>query len=86
MFLNRSRVSFDISVTGWRSRWLSAGLTEIPVTGEIGIVASEFEELHSTPADRIIVATALLTGATLATADERILAWNGSLKRIDARL
>ena len=85
MLLKRRRVSFDVPVTVWRSKWLSAGLTEIPVTGEVCIVASDLEGLHSDPADRIIIATALLTGVALATADERILAWDGSLERVDPR-
>jgi PIN domain nuclease of toxin-antitoxin system len=41
--------------------------------------------LHSDPADRIIVATALAHDATLITADERLLAWRGPLKTHDAR-
>ena len=38
------------------------------------------------PADRLIVATALTLGASLATSDARLLAWKGSLARIDARV
>jgi hypothetical protein len=32
-----------------------------------------------------VTATALLHGATLVTADDRILAWSGTLQRHDAR-
>ncbi len=44
------------------------------------------ENLHSDPADRMIIATALLWGAVLMMADQRILDWSGKLDRINARL
>jgi PIN domain nuclease of toxin-antitoxin system len=37
------------------------------------------------PADRIIAATANVHGATLLTADDRLLDWPGRLARHDAR-
>lgn len=59
---------------------------EVPVSGEIGITAGELSDLHGDPADRIIAATAMVFGATLMTADRRLLAWRGELKTQDARL
>lgn len=47
--------------------------------------ASELDELHGDPFDRIIVATALVEGAILLTADQSLLAWPGELRRLDAR-
>jgi PIN domain nuclease of toxin-antitoxin system len=38
------------------------------------------------PADRIIVATAIENGATLVTADEKILSWKPLKQKIDALL
>jgi len=70
----------------WRQDLLSLGLIEIPVDGDIGIVAVHLENLHSDPADRLIIATALLRSAVLVTADQRILDWPGKLERINARL
>ena len=63
---------------------LGFGIEEVPVTGEIGIMAAELEDFPADPADRIIAATALTLGATLVTADRRILDWNGQLSRHDA--
>ena len=37
------------------------------------------------PADRMIVATAILTGCDLFTLDREMIAWNGPLRVIDAR-
>lgn len=69
----------------WRQSRLASGLLEIPVAGDIGIAAVALEGLHRDPADRIIIATALVQGSTLVTADERILSWSGPLARQDAR-
>jgi PIN domain nuclease of toxin-antitoxin system len=58
---------------------------EIALSAEIAMRASEFDDLHGDPLDRIIVATTLVEEATLLTADRPILAWSGKLKRQDAR-
>ncbi len=52
---------------------------------EIAMRAAELDELHGDPIDRIIVATAIVEGALLLTADRRILDWPGSMRRQDAR-
>ena len=71
-------------IGSWRMDLLKEGLIEIPVDGDIGIRANALPDFHSDPADRIIVATAM-SGHRLVTADERILSWDGSLARLDAR-
>ena len=71
-------------IGSWRMDLLREGLIEIPVDGDIGIRANALADFHADPADRIIVATAM-GGHRLVTADERILAWDGSLARLDAR-
>jgi PIN domain nuclease of toxin-antitoxin system len=52
----------------------------------LGITAVYLEHLNSDPADRMIVATALLREAVLLTADRKLLEWSGKLDRQDARL
>lgn len=81
----KRRFSLAMPTASWRHRLLSAGLREIPVDGEIGIAANELAQFHPDPSDRLIVATAIVHGATLITADGRILAWPGALARLDAR-
>ena len=71
-------------IGSWRMDLLREGLIEIPVDGDIGIRANALADFHADPADRIIVATAM-GGHRLVTADERILAWAGSLARLNAR-
>jgi PIN domain nuclease of toxin-antitoxin system len=39
---------------------------------------------HPDPADRFIIATALLSGAALITADKQILEWSRKVRRINA--
>ena len=82
----RHRLTLAQTVSGWRRRVLDLGIEEIPVTGDIGILATELEGLPADPADRIITATALTRDATLITADANILGWNGQLSRHDARI
>ncbi len=45
-------------VPNWRHNVLELGIAEIPVSGDIGILATEFEDFPPDPADRIIAATA----------------------------
>lgn len=61
-----------------------AGAIELPLTGEIAILAAELDGLHSDPADRFIAATAIVHDATLLTADERLLNWRNGLRRQNA--
>jgi len=65
---------------------LSAGIIELPLTGEIAILAAELEGLHADPADRFIAATAIAHNAMLMTADKRLLRWRHSLRRQNAEL
>src|SRR5262245_10521765 len=85
MLVHRRRIALDPSVEEWRLRVLGLGVQEVPLTGDIAIAAVGLAGLHGDPADRIIVATSIVTSATLITADDRILRWPGTLVRHDAR-
>ena len=63
---------------------MSEGTIELPLTGEIAIIAGELEGLHGDPADRFIVATAIAHDAMLLTADDRLLQWRHGLRRHNA--
>jgi PIN domain nuclease of toxin-antitoxin system len=58
----------------------------LPLGGGTCMAAAQLQNFHADPADRFIVATSQAIGATLVTADQRILAWPGPLDRHDARL
>lgn len=84
MLVAKGRLAVDAQLETWRANLLGAGLRELAVDGAVGILAATIQDLH--PADRIIAATASSFGATLATADGRLLGWSSSVPRIDARV
>ena len=85
MLVARNRLQLDPPVTQWRRDLLAAGVRELPVDGRVSIRAASLVDLHRDPADRFIAATAELHGATLATADRRLLDWQSEVPRLDAR-
>jgi len=85
MLAERGRVVLPEPVTQWRHGWLQAGLEEVPVDGGIALLATQLHDLHRDPADRFIAASAMARNATLMTADEKLLAWQSPLPRLDAR-
>lgn len=86
MLLEKQRITMQAELAEWRFELLQAGLLEIPLRGTTAIAAAQLPLFHGDPADRLIVATAIESGATLMTADEKILSWNQSHPKINARL
>jgi PIN domain nuclease of toxin-antitoxin system len=84
MLIAKRRVRVLKSAGEQRAKLLTAGIRELPLTGEIAILAAELEGLSGDPADRIIAATAVAHDATLMTADQNLLRWRHRLKRQDA--
>ena len=69
------RISLDLPVRDWLERAVAPPLVQcLPITpavaGEVAALPSTF---HRDPADRIIVASARILGATLLTQDGRII-------------
>jgi PIN domain nuclease of toxin-antitoxin system len=84
MLSDRGRITIHEDASSWRQKVLRLGISEIPISGDIAIAAARLTEFHGDPADRLIAATAIVNGATLVTADRRILKWRSPLPRIDA--
>ncbi|MBS0220252.1 MAG: type II toxin-antitoxin system VapC family toxin [Proteobacteria bacterium] len=84
--IRKGKFGLAMSITDWRARVLRFGIHEVPVDGTIGIAANELQDFHDDPGDRLIVATAIRLGASLATSDARLLAWKGPVTCIDARV
>ena len=84
MLKDKRRIELDESVSSWRRKLLDEGIVEIAVNGDIGVRAARLRDFHADPADRLIVATALV-GYQLVTADLRILNWSGALNRLRAK-
>jgi PIN domain nuclease of toxin-antitoxin system len=83
MLAAKGRINSITSPTRHRARILSSDIQEIPLTGDVGILAADLD-LHGDPADRFIAATAIIQGATLLTADRALLRWRHPLPRQDA--
>jgi PIN domain nuclease of toxin-antitoxin system len=86
MLIRRGRIVLQKPPATWRLDLLQAGLVELELSGEIGILAASLEELAGDPADRMIAASAAFHGGTLLTADRSILDWKSDLPRRDARV
>lgn len=71
----RGRVALPMNVRIWVEEALSKpGIAVAPLTPEIMIETVHLPgDLHGDPADRMLVATARITGATLLTKDERLV-------------
>lgn len=71
----KGRLALKMSCAEWVNQALATpGLSLEPFTPEIAIESSRLPgEIHADPADRILLATARITGAQLLTADERLL-------------
>ncbi len=82
----RGRVKLPLPVREWRQEVLNAGVNELQLDGGVVLRALDLVGLPEDPADRFIVATALVYGAALITADEKLLDWRNALERHDARL
>lgn len=79
----RNRLRLGSPIHEWRDSLIAAGLTELPLNGAIALRALDLSSLPYDPADRFIVATALVHNAALVTADEKLLNWRHALERHD---
>jgi PIN domain nuclease of toxin-antitoxin system len=86
MLIAKHRIRSIKSAVELREQVVNSGINEIPLTGDIAILAGNLNGLHGDPADRFIVATATAHGATLITADAVLLKWRSKLKRQDANM
>lgn len=82
----RSDIRFRETIPAIRKRVIDGGVVEREVTGAVALDAAELMELSGNAFDRLLAATARQSGATLVTADAGILAWSGTLDRLDARI
>ena len=85
MLHSRRRLKLPSPARIWRNDVLAAGVREIALDGAITVRALDLDGLPDDPADRFIVASAILNNAVLLTADEKLLGWHHTLERHDAR-
>jgi PIN domain nuclease of toxin-antitoxin system len=72
---SRKRITLQKDVLAWiREALARPGVSLVPLEPEIAVASTRLPfEMHSDPADRILVATARHLGATLVTADKGLL-------------
>jgi PIN domain nuclease of toxin-antitoxin system len=69
----KGRITLDRGALEWLQQALSAPRLELlPLTPAIAVKATMLGRFHGDPADRLIVATALVESAVLVTKDQRI--------------
>jgi PIN domain nuclease of toxin-antitoxin system len=75
MLVAKDRLALDTTVSAFRTATLATGIQEEPVASEIAIAAGELPAHHGDPVDRLLVATSLVRGLALLTADTVLLDW-----------
>ena len=78
MLEKRGRVALPMNIRTWVEQALNKpGVAVAPLTPEMAIESVHLPgELHGDPADRMLVATARVLGATLLTKDARLLQYS----------
>lgn len=84
ILVQRGRLGLTTSVERFRWRVLEMGIRELPVSGDVALQAAALSALLVDPADCFIGATAIAQGATVATADARLLSARG-IPTVDAK-
>lgn len=84
LLARKSRLKLARPPAEMRLTLLATGVDELPLTGDIALRAIELDGLADDPADRFIAATAIVHGATLMTADDRLLGWRHTMARQNA--
>lgn len=77
LLVRKGRLNFSTDVDSWLEKVASLPFVQfIPVDNQISAKSVNLPgKFHDDPADRMIVATAILNGAELLTSDRKILAY-----------
>lgn len=76
MLVMKGRLELLPDEESWFVANLRSPVNLAPITPEISTASCRLPDFHGDPADRIIVATAMVLGLPLVTADEKIIRWN----------
>ena len=84
LLMSCDRLRLDTTATHFRWRVLEMGIRELAVGGEVALQAAALAPVLVDPVDCFVAATALTHGATLMTADTRLLE-SHAVDVVDAR-
>lgn len=76
MLASKGRLELKPEAAAWIRTNLQPPVRLEPLHPEISLESCRLENFHGDPADRLIVATALVLGVPLITADRQIIDWN----------
>ena len=79
----KGRLELKPNVESWVARNLESPVELEPLSAEIGVRSTQLADFHGDPADRLIVATALVLQMPLVTADTQIHRWNAKSAQLD---
>ena len=82
MLESRGRLQLEPDVDTWVDSTLAPPVALEPISPAICVESCRMPGLHGDPADRLIVATSVILGLPLITADENIRKWNEQVRRI----
>jgi PIN domain nuclease of toxin-antitoxin system len=82
MLASKGRIKLKPDIDHWIRANLKPPVRLEPLHPEISIESCRLENFRGDPADRLIVATALVLGVPLITADRRITDWNARHARV----
>jgi len=76
MLESKGRLSLEPTLEEWIESNLRSPVELEPIHPAISIWSCRLEDFHGDPADRLIVATALVLGVPLITSDSKIIEWS----------
>lgn len=76
------RDDFEVDANVLRSGLLGNGYTELPISGAHAAAVATLPPLHRDPFDRMLVAQANVEGITLLTADAKVAAYPGPIRKV----
>lgn len=69
--VKKNRIELTLPVKQWVDEALKPDINVLPLTREVALLAAELPEHHRDPADRIIIATAILNKLKLVSLDTK---------------
>ncbi|MCK4870037.1 MAG: type II toxin-antitoxin system VapC family toxin [Gammaproteobacteria bacterium] len=70
---NKKLIELPTNPQSWYSKALALhGLTELPITGKIALLATQLPQLHDDLVDRLLIATTKIENLTILTPNKQI--------------
>jgi PIN domain nuclease of toxin-antitoxin system len=77
-----NQASFDIDARMLKRGLSDNGYSELVITSDHAITASQLPPLHKDPFDRMLIGQAICEGITLLTVDTKVAQYDGPIKKL----